>query len=163
MAQVQLTTDVKNFQRSVTISPVSTAVPDKIITATQPVTTATSSVIGSSLNYMKFKIYTSTTDALTVSIFGWSYYSVEGAWVPQLLATLTTTQGGSTQSIPGITAAQYEVTSYVLTSGDAKIYNSPATATAGAFILVDTLGTQFVETFVAGAGAPTVYVWTSGL
>jgi len=163
MAQVQLTTDVKNFQRSEAISPASTAVPNKIITVTQPVTTAASSVIGSSLNYMKFKIHTSTTDALTVSIFGWSYASQFNCYVPQLLATLTTSQGGSTQTVPGTTVAQYEVTSYVLTSGDAKIYNSPATATAGAFILVDTLGTQFVETFVAGANEPTVYVWTSGL
>ena len=109
------------------------------------------------------KLHSSTTDALTVSVFGWSYYAEGRIWVPQLLATLTTTQATSAQTVPGITASQYEVSSYVLTSGDAKIYNSPATATAGAFVLIDTLGSLYVEVFVAGANTPTVYAWTSGL
>ena len=111
------------------------------------------------------KLHSDSTAALTVSVFGWSYYSVDKTWVPQLLATLTTSQGTSAQTVPGITASQYEVSSYVLTSGDAKIYNSPATATAGAFVLIDTLGAQFVEVYATAstASTPVVYAWTSGL
>jgi hypothetical protein len=111
------------------------------------------------------KLHSDSTDALTVSVFGWSYYSGDRTWIPQLLATLTTSQATTGQTIPGIDVTpQYEVSSYVLTSGDAKIYNSPATATAGAFVLIDTLGSQFVEVYATAASTtPTVYAWTSGL
>ena len=166
MAQVQLTTDVKNFQRTNLTAVTGSAVPVKVVTATLPVSVPASgtAVLGSSLNYLKMKLHSDSTAALTVSVFGWSYYSIERVWVPQLLATLTTSQGTSAQTIPNITASQYEVSAYVLTSGDAKIYNSPATATAGAFVLIDTLGSQFVEVYATAASTtPVVYVWTSGL
>lgn len=164
MSQVQLTTDVKNFQRTNLIAATGSTVPVKVVTSTQPISTTNSAVLGSSLNYLKMKLHSDSTAALTVSVFGWSYYSVDKTWIPQLLATLTTSQGTSSQTIPGITAVQYEVSSYVLTSGDAKIYNSPATATAGAFVLIDTLGSQFVEVYATAVSTtPTVYAWTSGL
>tara|TARA_R110002126_G_scaffold74739_4_gene186315 strand:+ start:11248 stop:11745 length:498 start_codon:yes stop_codon:yes gene_type:complete len=165
MAQVQLTTDVKNFQRASLTAVTGSAVPVKVVTATQPVSGSGSVVLGSSLNYLKLKLHSDSTAGLTVSVFGWSYYSENRTWVPQLLATLTTTQGTTGQTIPGIDVTpQYEVSSYVLTSGDAKIYNSPGTATAGAFVLIDTLGAQFVEVYAtASASTPVVYAWTSGL
>lgn len=113
------------------------------------------------------KLHSTSNAALTVSVYGWSYYSDNTTWVPQLLATLTTGVGGALQNIPGISAGvadQYEISSYVLASGDAKIYNSPATVTPGAFVVIDTLGTQFVEVYAtAFASTPTVNVWTSGL
>ena len=165
MSQVQLTTDVKNFQRTNLTAATGSTVPVKVITTTQPVSTTNSAVFGSSLNYLKMKLHSDSTAALTVSVFGWSYYSPDRVWIPQLLCTLTTTQGGSDQTIPGIIVTpQKEVTSYVLTSGDAKIYNSPATATGGAFVLIDTLGSQFVEIYATAASTtPVVYAWTSGL
>lgn len=162
MPEVKLITDVTNFQRAVLTSATST-VPNKIVTLTQPAATTNSVVVAPSLNYMKMKLHVSTTAALTVSVFGWSYFPTDGTWVPQLICTLTTTQGGSSQTIPGITGAQLEVTAYVATSGDAKIFNTPATVTAGAFVLVDTLGSQLIEIYASAASGVTVYAWTSGL
>jgi hypothetical protein len=117
------------------------------------------------MNYMKMKLHSGTTAALTVSVFGWSYFAGDGGmWVPQLLCTLTTAQGGSAQTIPGISASQYEVTAYTLASGDAKIFSTPATVTAGAFVLIDTLGSQYVEIYATAASTtPTSYVWTASL
>jgi len=120
--------------------------------------------MGSSLNYLKMKLHSDSTAALTVSIFGWSYYAESNSWVPQLIATLNTTQGTVAQTLPGISGNLYESRVYALASGDAKIYNSPATETPGAFILFDTLGCILVEVYATAASStPVVYVWTSGL
>ena len=164
MPEVKVITDVVNFQRSV-LTAANNTVPSKVPTATAPAATTNSVVFAPSMNYMKMKLHSATTAALTVSVFGWSYYPADGGiWVPQLLCTLTTTQGGSAQTIPGISGNQLEVTAYVLTSGDAKIFNTPATVTAGAFVLIDTLGSQFVEIYATAASTtPIVYAWTSGL
>ena len=117
------------------------------------------------MNYMKMKLHSGTSAALTVSVFGWSYFANDGGmWVPQLLCTLTTTQGGSNQTIPAISGNVLEVTAYVLTSGDAKFFNSPSTVTPGAFVLIDTLGSQYVEIYATAASTtPTVYAWTASL
>ena len=169
MAETKLITDVRNFERASLTAVTGSTVPAKIVTQTQPVSAPASGsvVFGPSLNYLKMKLHSTTNDALTVSVFGWSYYSRDNTWVPQLLVTLTTTVATSAQNIPGLSAGsadQYEISSYVVVSGDAKVYNSPSTATAGAFVLLDTLGAEFVEVYAtAFAATPTVNVWTSGL
>lgn len=116
---------------------------------------------------MKLKLLSSTTDALTVCLWGWSYCATNGVdcWIPQLLATLTTTQGTASQTPPTL-GTLYEVSTYVLASGDAKLFNSQVNPTQGAFILVDTVGCQFLEVYATTASATTaadVYVWSSGL
>ena len=141
-------------------------VPVRIVTATRPTTGSNKVVRSASLNYMKMKLHSTSNVALTVSIFGWSY-SQNNLWIPQLIATLTTSAGTALQNIPGISggsADQYEISNYVLTSGDAKIYSSPASATPGAFVLIDTLGSQLIEIYATAASTtPTVNVWTSDL
>jgi hypothetical protein len=165
MPEVKVITDVVDFRRSVLTAATGSTVPNKVVTASLPASTTNSVVVAPPMNYMKMKLHSGTTAALTVSVFGWSYYAGDGGmWVPQLLCTLTTTQGGSSQTIPGIAAAQREVTLYELTSGDAKIFNSPLTVTSGAFVVIDTLGSQYVEIYATAASTtPTVHVWTASL
>lgn len=166
MAHVTQVTEVKNFQRANLTAPINSVIPARPITATQPVDASGSIVMGTSLNYIKLKLLSSTTDALTVCLWGWSYCNTNGScWIPQLLATLTTTQGTASQTPPTL-GTLYEVSTYVLASGDAKLFNSQVNPTQGAFILVDTVGCQFLEVYATTASATTaanVYVWSSGL
>lgn len=163
MPQIQLITDVTNIQRN-NFTAATATLPNKIVTVSKPASTANSTVVGPGLNYLKMKFHSDSTIALTISVFGWSFAPVENVWVPHLICTLTTTQGGSSQTIPGITAPQFEVTAYVPTSGDAKIYSTPATVTSGAFVMVDTLGSEFVEIYASAASTtPVVYVWTASI
>jgi hypothetical protein len=165
MPEVKVITDVVDFRRSSLTAATGSAVPNKVVTASLPAATTNSVVVAPSMNYMKMKLHSSTTAALTVSVYGWSYFANDGGmWVPQLLCTLTTTQGGSIQTIPGISTNQYEVSAYALGSGDAKLFNSPTTVFPGAFVLIDTLGAQYVEIYASATGStPTVYAWTSSL
>ena len=170
MAQVTLTTDVKNFHiETPQASSASGTVPNKVTTTTLPTSTAGSVVFGTSLNYLKIKtlVFDSTTN-LTLFIYGWSFCSDRMAYVPQLL--FSTTTGGAVTgttaqaSFPGITGSVYETWQFTKNTGDAKIFNSPAVDKSGGFILVDTLGSQFVEVCAAAAsGTPNFYVMHSGV
>jgi len=125
-------------------------------------------VFGTSLNYLKIKTLVADTANLTLFIYGWSFSSQLMAYVPQLLFS-TTSNGAVTgttaqASFPGITGNIYETWQFTKSTGDAKIFNAPSVATSGAFILVDTLGSQFVEVVaVASSGTPNFYVMHSGV
>jgi hypothetical protein len=143
-------------------------VPNKVTTSTLPASGAGSVVFGTSLNYLKIKTLVETTDNLTLFIYGWSFCSDRMAYVPQLLFS-TTTNGAVTgttaqASFPGISVSVYETWQFTKANGDAKIFNAPSVSTAGGFILVDTLGSQFVEVCaVAASGTPNYYVMHSGV
>jgi hypothetical protein len=169
MAQVTLTTDVKNFHlETPRASAASGTVPNKVTTTTIPTSGAGSVVFGTSLNYLKIKTLVADTANLTLFIYGWSFSSQLMAYVPQLLFS-TTSNGAVTgttaqASFPGITGNIYETWQFTKSTGDAKIFNAPSVATSGAFILVDTLGSQFVEVVaVASSGTPNFYVMHSGV
>jgi hypothetical protein len=56
------------------------------------------------------------------------------------------------------------MTSWTLSQGDAKLYNGATTTTPGGFILVDTLGCEYIEVFsYASSGTPTITVLYAGL
>jgi len=76
---------------------------------------------------------------------------------------VTTAQNTNSQAVLGSTL--YEVSSYVKTIGDCKIYNSPDATSNGAFIMIDLLGCQFIEFHCspASSSGQTVYLLTSGL
>lgn len=171
MAQVTLTTDVKNFHiETPRAASASGTVPNKVTTSTLPASGAGTVVFGTSLNYLKIKTLVETTATnLTLFIYGWSFCSDRMAYVPQLLFS-TTTNGavsGSTvqSSFPGYVGTNlYEIWQYTKATGDAKIFNAPSVSTAGGFILIDTLGSQFVEICAAAAsGTPNYYVMHSGV
>jgi hypothetical protein len=169
MAQVTLTTDVKNFHiETPRAASASGTVPNKVTTTTLPTSTAGSVVFGTSLNYLKIKTLVETTANLTLFIYGWSFCSDRMAYVPQLLFS-TTTNGAVTgttaqASFPGIAVSVYETWQFTKSTGDAKIFNAPSVSTAGGFILIDTLGSQFVEVCaVSSSGTPNYYVMHSGV
>jgi hypothetical protein len=164
MSYVTLTTDVKNYQKSANITSVASGSPSPTITAAAPHTTvpANSAVIGTSLNYLKVKAYASTTDSVTLTVIGWSYWAAQNSWIPQVLFVCTTTQNSNSQTIPS-SGTVYECTQYSKSSGDAKIFNTVASTANGAFFLIDTLGCQFIQFHAMAANTPTVHILTSGV
>jgi hypothetical protein len=163
MAQVQLTTDVKSFYRNQVTSAASNPT-NKVPTTTQPVTATGTVVLGTSLNYLKFKIFSSATTSATLNIYGWSFWPDAMAWVPQLLCSVQCAFNSTANTLPGITGNVYESASFTLQNGDAKIYNGVLTTASGGFILVDTLGSQFVEVHGTDTTTSTVfYLLTAGL
>ena len=117
-------------------------------------------VIGANLNYIKLKLYTSTSTAPTFYVFGWNYVLELNAYVPQLLCSFTTTLSGSTQSNPIGTV--YEVTNATLATGDAKIFSGVTTTTAGGFLFFDTVGCEYIEICSNASGSPTINVLHAG-
>jgi hypothetical protein len=165
MAHVQLTTETKNYHKLTSFTVGATTNPTVIVTTTRPAAqTSRSTVFGSSLNYMKFKIYSSgASPAPGVFIYGWNYCPEVNGWVPQLLYSGTTTLAASSQSLPSV-GTVYEVTNHTKVTGDAKIFSGPTTTTEGAFLLVDTLGCEYIEaSFTVASGTPTITVIAAGL
>lgn len=169
MAQVTLTTDVKNFHLEPTRSSSATGtVPSKVTTTTMPASGAGTVIFGTSLNYVKMKVLAASATNLTLYVYGWSFSSDLMAYVPQLLFS-TTTNGAvvntnAQASFPTLGVSVYEVAQYAKATGDAKIFNAPSATTNGGFILIDTLGCQFVDVCaVAAAGTPNFYVMHSGV
>jgi len=122
-------------------------------------------VFGASLNYLKLKIYSSAnTASQNFYVFGWNYVQENNAYVPQLLAYVQGSVSTSQQTgLPGIGSA-YEMTSWSLVQGDAKLFVGATTTTPGGFILVDTLGCEYIEFYsYASSGTPTISVLHAGL
>jgi hypothetical protein len=158
MSYVTLTTDAKNFHRETFTS--GTAAPTKILTTTKPASATGSVVFGASLNYIKLKLYSNTSTAPTFYIFGWNYVQEINAYVPQLLCSFTTTMTGSQANAIG---PVFEVAGATLVTGDAKIFSGVTTTTAGGFLLIDTLGCEYIEVCSNAAAAPTITVLHAGL
>lgn len=123
---------------------------NRILTATKPTTnsstTTGNAVVGSSINYFKIKAYSTGTTVTALYVFGWNWVAELNAFAPQLLATLTPTFATATQdqSMLGL-GTVFEMTNFITTTGDAKIFSGPTTTTNGAFALVDTMGCEFIE------------------
>jgi len=169
MAQVTLTTDVKNFHlETPRTASTSGTVPNKVTQTALPVSGTGSIVFGTSLNYVKIKTLVDSSANLTLFVYGWSFSSQLMAYVPQLLFS-TTTNGAVTgttaqASFPGISVSVNETWQFTKSTGDAKIFNAPSVSTSGGFILIDTLGSQFIEvSAAASAGTPNYYVMHSGV
>ena len=170
MAQVQLTTDVKNFHKLSLDINTSTGAPSRIATATRPanvtaaVNTPGSVIIGGSLNYLKIKGYTSATASIpTLYVFGWNFSSEIMTWVPQLLATVTTTVNATSQSLPSVGVVN-ELATYTKSTGDIKSFSGTAGTGNAGFFRVDTLGSEFVEiSAVSASGTATMTFFVAGL
>jgi len=162
MSHVTLTTDVKSFSKSSFSLSDTPGTESRIIQATRP-TDSASVVIGTSLNYMKLKLYQSTATTETVYVWGWSFWPTVMAWVPQLLCSFTMTPNASSSVIPSV-GTVYEMASATKITGDVKIYNGIASTGVGAFVMVDTVGCQFLEvTTGSDAATPTMHVFSAGL
>jgi hypothetical protein len=159
MAHVQLTTEAKNFHLTSFVS--GAAVPALTITATKPASATGNVTFGASLNYLKLKLYT-TGSAPTIYVFGWNYCPENNTYIPQLLVSFTTTISASTQALATVGLATVsEITGVILSTGDAKIFTGTSTTAPGGFLLVDTLGCEYIQVYSATAG--TIYVLHAGL
>ena len=166
MSHVTQVTEVKNFHEPDPFAVAGTTAPTVIVTAAKPAKTANSMVFGSSLNYLKLKMYVSTNNAPTFYVFGWNFSAQLNAFVPQLLASFTTTLSAATQALAsvGIADGVYEVTNATLATGDVKVFSGITTTTPGGFVLIDTLGSEFIDIrATTAAGTPTIYVLQAGL
>lgn len=158
MGYVTLTTDTKSMHRE-TFTSGTSAPSGVIIQAARPASATNNVVVGGNLNYLKFKVYSSTSTAPTIYVYGWNYCPELNAYVPQLLCSFTTTLSGS-QSLPVIGTA-YEVIGATLSTGDAKIFSGASVN--GGFLLVDTLGCEFIDFRSNAAGGPTINILHAGL
>jgi hypothetical protein len=163
MAQVQLTTDIKSYARGQVTG--TTTLTARTTTLTQPASSSTRLLVGSSLNYLKVKLLTeaSSVSSPVVYVYGWSFMPDTMAFVPQLLAQFSFTLTAGSASFPSVTNVVYEAASYTLQQGDMKIYNGTAATGNGGFVLIDTLGCQFIEFNVVEAGTPVCHILTAGL
>jgi hypothetical protein len=154
MAQVQLTTETKNFQFSQYTA--TNSITARTFSTTRPASTGTTGgagarlVIGCGTNYSKLRILSSLTDVLQIAIYGWSFCPDLNGYVAQLLfQTATVANNGTTLSSSAFTYPRIgsvrEVNSYIRLAGDAKIYNSAAAADGAAFLLLDTVGCEMIE------------------
>jgi hypothetical protein len=158
MAYVTLTTDTKNFHYERFTG--SASAPNRILTGTKPASATGSVVFGSSLNYIKLKIYSSAnTAAQAIHIFGWNYVQELNAYVPQLLASVTGSVSTASQTVNGFTV--FEFANWTLVQGDSKLFNGVTTTTPGGWLLIDTLGCEYIEVY--GNAANTFHVIHAGL
>lgn len=158
MAQVQLTTDVKSFKGYSQTA--EAALVQRTASTTRPTDATGRTVIGGGQNYMKFRFFNSSTTTPTIYIYGWSFVPDTMSWEPQLLFSCTTTLTSGTHSHPQF-GTVYEVANYTKVTGDAKIFSGPSSTGNAGFILVDTLGCQFIDIHCVASGATTSFTTAS--
>lgn len=147
--QVQLTTNVLSYKFN-TVQSQGAGATTRIVTTTKPVSGTNNLVVGSSLNYLKFKIYSANqvTSASPTNLYfyGWSFCPDLMAWVPQLLAQVSAYTNTSAVS-GGPMNGLYEFSNFGTTAtvGDAKIFNGTGTNASAGFLMIDTLGCESVE------------------
>ena len=164
MAYVTLTTDAKSFHQYPTLAMSATSAAPIRLTASKPATSGGGIVFGSSLNYLKFKFYTDVSQTTNIAIYGWNYVVESGAYVPQLLVLLAGACTAASTVLPGLgSTAQFELTSWTPSQGDSKNYNGTSTNTPGGFILVDTLGCEYIEVRPYAAGSANFTFLAAGL
>jgi hypothetical protein len=159
MAQVQLTTDVKNYEYRTFTCLASNAQTQpslvRVPTTTQPASTDNSILFGGVQNYLKLQVLSSTSATKVLYVWGWNFMSERMVWVPQILGIIQFTFGGTKSSTA---FGSLNVTSgiegkYPLTGTDItnlKVFNTSAvsgygTAEGSQWALIDCLGSQFIE------------------
>ena len=159
MSHITLTTDVKNFHKATFVASSATA-PNRVSTVGKPVA-SNSAIFGASLNYLKLKFYSSGTGVPTIYVFGWSYRSDVNTFIPQLLCSFSTTLNASSQNLDGSTV--YETSTFTQITGDLKIYDGVGSTGNGGFVMIDTVGSQFIEVYATDGSGNTITVLNSGL
>lgn len=163
--QVQLTTNVLSYKYNTLLTQGVGAV-NRIVTTTKPVSGANNLVVGSSLNYLKFKIYSASqvTSGSPVNLYfyGWSFCPDLMAWVPQLLAQVSSYTNTSAIS-GGPLNGLYEFANFTVAPGDAKVFNGASTTGAAGFLMIDTLGCESIEFTSSATSGTGLTVLTAGV
>ena len=149
MAQVQLTTDVKNYGYS-RVQAAAFTIP--VPTATQPTSETGHLVIGGNANYLKLQAYSQPTGSGACRIYGWNMCrDLGGMWVPQLLYSDTTSANSDQLTIPSFGSGQFRSRIFGATSGtqgNVKSISHNVAGVTGAMLIVDCLGAQFISIMV---------------
>lgn len=165
MSYVTLTTDTKNYHKSTTFAVTATTAQAKSVVTTKPAPVANrSTVLGASYNYLKLKIYCSaSTPVPSVYIYGWNYCPEVNGWVPQLLYSGTVTLASSSQTLPSV-GTVWEVATHTKVTGDGKLFDGSSSTSNGGFLLIDTLGCEYIEpSFTVSTGSQNITVLAAGL
>lgn len=155
MAQVQLTTDVKNYEYETLVTGTNVTGDAyqwrRYPTATRPASAKGSLVVGGTQNYLKFQIFNvNSSEQLSGYIHGWNFCSDRMIWVPQALWSGNISFSGTTVTLPFASLAR--VGAYTTTApmgGGSVPSNSKELQFSGenpsATLLVDCVGAQFIE------------------
>ena len=119
----------------------------KYATATKPVTSTNTIVVGAPLNYLKISPwFVNAGTAPTVRCIGWSFCKDVNLWMPHALATVTCSLNTSaTATILG-TASMCASYTFSVSAGDAKNMSSVNGSTHG-FFVIDTMGFELIELY----------------
>ena len=149
MAQVQLTTDVKNYGYS-RVQAAAFTIP--VPTATQPTSETGHLVIGGNANYLKLQAYSQPTGNGKCRIYGWNMCrDLGGVWIPQLLYSDTTSVNSDQLTIPSFGSGQFRSRVFAAASGtnvNVKSISHVTGGVTGAMLIVDCLGAQFISIMV---------------
>lgn len=151
MAQVQLTTDVKNYGYSKVQAADFT---DPVPTRTQPTSATGHLVIGGNANYLKLQAYSKPIGEGSCRIFGWNFCrDLGGVWIPQLLYSNGTTAPGPTLAQQDMNLVFGENTGALRNrfftatggAGESNVKSISTDQVTGATLIVDCLGAQFIS------------------
>jgi hypothetical protein len=178
MAQVQLTTDVKNYDYQTLISGVTpsgeTFEPRRFPVSVRPTSSNGSGVyvFGGNQNYLKLQVFSAQTSGLNAYIYGWNFCAERMFWVPQALWEGSFSFSAPIATVPFSTSQMYAGFMTTTSPGNnAGPTNSKelvfGTHTAGSTLMVDCVGAQFLELVIfnptSGGSASTLGILTSSL
>lgn len=185
MAQVQLTTDVKNYEYRTFTCPASNAQTQpslvRIPTTTQPASTDNSILFGGVQNYLKLQVLSTDSSTKVLYVWGWNFMSERMVWVPQILGIIRYTfEGTKSQTAFGNLNVTGGIEGLWPATGTSeptnmKIFNTSAvtnfgTAVGSEWLLVDCVGCQFIEITAltnqatgAGDAAATIHILSSSI
>ena len=173
MAQVQLTTDVKNYEYA-TLTLTGSAPAVRYPTTTRPASAKGSLVIGGTQNYLKLQMYSENSSAAqNLAIYGWNFCSAKMIWIPQFLYKAAGTPQGSGAVMPFGLGTMRMVGNY-LTSAPIQAstptnsktlapIDAEGTAFTGHTLLIDCVGSQFLELCAWGTDNTVNHIFTSSI
>jgi hypothetical protein len=155
MAQVQLTTDVKNFEYETVITGTNTGASPynfrRYPTATRPDSSKGTLIFGGTQNYLKLQAFNQgpSTAQLLGFIYGWNFCSDKMIWVPQVLWSGSLKFGGTAVTLPFASGSRVALFETAAPTSDNGITNAKELQLSGenpsATLLVDCVGAQFIE------------------
>ena len=154
MTHVTQVTETKCYHR---VSQTTTAtLPVLVPTTVKPVASATTSIMGCSLNALKLKVYLATGATAPTSIVftGWNYCPDLAAWIPQTLLSISSLTFVSQTTVTSLGTLQALTT---LTLNPSPV---AATSTPSAAALLVTTGTDNQTIFLNTRGCEFVQVTT---
>lgn len=127
---------------------------DNVAQSSTPPANATGRiVVPGAMNYLKVvPLFSALNTSQELRVFGWSFVQGLDRWIPHFIVKVTPSLLNTTgYSINGTTL--YGVNTLTITNGDGKVFSEGIAANdSNAMLLLDTVGSDFVELVFAQAG-----------